>query len=96
MLFCEALNSLMNWDYKARSYKWLIHGTANPVMPVQVRLWLTECGAAVAYGIWSAGVACSNHAIPNRAGVAQLVRVSDCDSECRGFKSRYSPLFVLL
>ena len=59
-------------------------------------LAFTECGAAVAYGIWSAGVACSNHAIPIRAGVAQLVRVSDCDSECRGFKSRYSPLFVLL
>ena len=30
------------------------------------------------------------------AGVAQLVRASDCDSEGRGFESRYSPHFSLV
>ncbi len=29
------------------------------------------------------------------AGVAQLVRASDCDSEGRGFESRRSPQFKL-
>lgn len=29
-------------------------------------------------------------------GVAQLVRASDCDSECRGFESRHSPHFSFL
>lgn len=30
----------------------------------------------------------------NMAGVAQLVRVPDCDSGCRGFESRHSPHFL--
>lgn len=28
--------------------------------------------------------------------VAQLVRASDCDSECRGFESRHPPHFFLI
>lgn len=27
--------------------------------------------------------------------IAQLVRASDCGSECRGFESRWSPFFLL-
>ena len=30
-----------------------------------------------------------------KAGITQLVRVLDCDSKSHGFKSRYSPNFII-